>query len=339
MTACLAESEPAPRDDAPDVFDSLGGFDPNAFADTHRAGFVGIIGVPNVGKSTLLNTLMGERLSIVTSKAQTTRHRIMGLLNGEDYQVVYSDTPGVLLPQYKLQEGMMRFVRSSIIDADVLLVVVDIFQTSFPDEQVLRQLRSSPAALLILINKIDLLRDGSPITKERRQALGTEDQLVQRWKEEFPGATVLPIAAKSKVGTDGVLERVIALMPRHPPYFPKDQMSDKPEKFFAAEMLREAIFENYQQEIPYSCEVAVQSFKETDQIIRIACNIYVAHESQKGIVIGHKGSALKRVGSRCRHRMEAFFAKRIHLETRVKVRSSWREDESALREFGYIGNK
>ena len=234
----------------------------------HRAGFVSILGVPNVGKSTLMNAIVGERLSIATSKAQTTRHRILGLHNGVDeqdveYQIVYSDTPGVLLPQYKLQEGMMNFVRTSIIDADVLLLVVDIFQEdiSLPDEKIMRQLRAASAALIVLVNKVDLLdEDLSPKTADRlRASLGTSEEIQQRWKAEFPEATVLPVAARGGLGVDEVLRYVVALLPEHPPYFPKDQLTDKPERFFAAEMLREQIFESYSQEVPYSCEVSVRT--------------------------------------------------------------------------------
>ena len=222
----------------------------NAAASQHRAGFVSIIGLPNVGKSTLMNALVGEKLSITCSKAQTTRHRIMGILSGDDYQIVYSDTPGVIPdPSYKLQEGMMGFVRSSINDADVLLVVVDVFQDGFADERVLRQLRASPAALLVLLNKVDLLDEAAPRGAERRAKLGAPDELRRRWEERFPEATVLPIAARRGEGVDEVLRTVRALLPVHPPFFPADQMSDKPERFFASEMLRQAIFEGYQQEV------------------------------------------------------------------------------------------
>jgi len=302
----------------------------------HRAGFVSILGVPNVGKSTLMNALVGERLSIATAKAQTTRHRIMGILNDEDYQIVYSDTPGVLQPQYRLQEGMMRFVRSSINDADVLLLVVDIFQGTFPDEQVLRQLRASPASLLVLLNKVDLLEEDSPLGPVRRAEIGTKEEALERLRGEFPDATVLPLCAKGGDGVDEVLKRVLALLPIHPPYFPKDQMTDKPERFFAAEMLREAIFEVYEQEIPYSCECSIDAFKESEDLIRIRAHIYVSHDSQKGIVIGKRGAALKKVGVRTRKRLEDFFQKQCYLETRVKVRPNWRQDDSALKEFGYI---
>ena len=327
----------------------------SAYLDTadHRAGFVSIVGKPNVGKSTLMNAILGTRLSIITSKAQTTRHRIMGIMNGDDYQIVYSDTPGVLIPQYKLQEGMMRFVQGSINDADVIVVVVDIFQDSSFDEKLLRQLRSSTAALLVLLNKVDLMpaeeaaedededgaaEDGSGAKRSRRvttNALGSQDELVARWEAEFD-ATVLPISARYGEGLDAVLERIKALLPVHPPFYPKDQLSDKPEKFFAAEMMREAIFGHYSQEIPYSCEVAVTSFKEGDEMIKISCEIYCAADSQKGIIIGKGGKALKAVGTKARGRMEAFFGKKVFLETRVKVSKSWRNDESALADFGYL---
>ena len=288
----------------------------------HRAGFVSILGVPNVGKSTLLNALMGEQLSIATSKAQTTRHRILGMVNGEDHQIVFSDTPGVLLPQYKLQEGMMAFVRSSLIDADAVILVVDIFQDQFPDEKLLRQLRASPTALLVLLNKVDLLDAGDASDErraakaaERRAKLGTPEALLQRWRDQFPGATVLPIAARSGEGVDEVMRLVLALLPEHPPYYDKEQLSDRPERFFAAEFLREAIFEHYSEEIPYSCECVIEAFKEAETTIRLRADIFVSHESQKGIVIGKGGAALKKVGTRARKRMEAFFDKKIYLET------------------------
>jgi len=337
-TACMQRAAAANAADATAAADSeadAAGAAVGAGA-RHRAGFVSILGIPNVGKSTLLNALVGERLSIMTSKPQTTRHRIMGILNGDDYQIVYSDTPGVLLPQYKLQEGMMAFVRSSVNDADVLILVVDIFQDAFPDEQLLRQLRSSPAAMLVLLNKVDLLADDAPNVEQRRAELGTSEELLQRWGTEFPDATVLPMAAREGEGVGDVLKYVLALMPEHPPYFPKDELSDKPERFFASEFLREAIFEQYREEVPYSCEVVVDSFKETDEIIRIRANIFVSHDSQKGIVIGHKGTALKKVGIASRKRLEDFFRKQVFLETRVKVKKNWREDEGALAGFGYL---
>jgi GTP-binding protein Era len=362
----LASSGMAPVEDEAMAVAS----DPSA--PTHRAGFVSILGVPNVGKSTLMNCLLGEKLSIATSKAQTTRHRIMGIDNGPDYQIVYSDTPGMLRPQYKLQEGMMSFVRSSVVDADVILLVVDIFQRdiaeAFPDEKILRALKGTPAALVILVNKVDLLDEAEPLepwgatvadggaggavhstplpperaarraerAAERRAELGPVEEILQRWRDEFPGSTVLPISAARARGVETVLRSVRALLPEHPPYYDKDQLTDKPERFFAAEFLREAIFEHYEQEVPYSCECRIDAFKEDDEIIRIRAIIYVSHESQKGIVIGKKGSALKKVGSKARQRLEDFFQKQVYLETRVKVRPNWRSDLRSLEEFGYV---
>ena len=308
-----------------------------ADAPPHRAGFVSILGVPNVGKSTLMNALVGERLSIITSKAQTTRHRIMGIVNGDDFQIVYSDTPGVLRPQYKLHEGMMNSVRGSVNDADVILLLVDPFNDAdaFPDEKLLRAVQRAPAALLVLLNKVDLLDGGDGGGAARLRGV-TEEALLARWQDEFPEASVLPISAKEQTGTDAVLQRVRALLPEHPPYFPKDQLTDKPSRFFAAEMLREAIFRQYRQEVPYSCEVVVDAFKEDDERIKISANLYVSHDSQKGIIIGKGGAALKAVGTDARKSMEEFFEKKVRLETRVKVSSSWRQDEQALRQFGYL---
>lgn len=305
-------------------------------AQKHRAGFISIVGVPNVGKSTLLNALVGERLAIITSKAQTTRHRILGIVNGDDFQIVYSDTPGVVLPQYKLHEGMMATVRGSLNSADAVLLTVDVFQDGFEHEAILRQIMRSPAALLVVVNKVDLLGPDSPLSEARRREVGTEEEVLARWRAKFPGASVLPVSALNSQGTSELLERLVALLPEHEPFFPKDQLTDRPERFFAAEMVREAIFNGYRHEIPYSCEVSVVSFKESDEIIRISCEIFVGHDSQKGIMIGHKGAALKAVGTRARKQLEIFFAKQVHLETRVKVRKHWREDSTALREFGYL---
>ena len=335
---------------------------PASDAPPHRAGFVSILGVPNVGKSTLMNQMLGERLSIATSKAQTTRHRIMGIDNGPSHQIVYSDTPGMLRPQYKLQEGMMSFVRSSVVDADVVLLVVDIFQddieAAFPDEKILRALKGSPAALIVLLNKVDLIDEAAAAAgstpdamdlegespaearraakrAERQRELGTVEELLQRWRDEFPGSTVLPVSARRGYGVEEVLKRCVALLPEHPPYYDKEQLTDKPERFFAAEFLREAIFEQYHEEVPYSCECRVEAFKESDDLIKVRAVIFVSHESQKGIVIGKKGSALKKVGIAARARLEDFFQKQVYLETRVKVRPNWRQDPSSLAEFGY----
>ena len=351
-----AAPEAAPLDDAPPAPPPIASAatvakDGAEGANVHRAGFVTILGVPNVGKSTLLNALLGERLSIATSKAQTTRHRILGLVNGDDHQIVFSDTPGVLLPQYKLQEGMMAFVRSSLVDADVVILVVDIFQDGFPDEKILRQLRDSPAALLVLLNKVDLLDVENAVderrakkARERLAQYGPPEDLLQRWQDEFPGATVLPVSARSAAigedaeaaGTESVLRHVRALLPEHPPYYDKEHLTDRPERFFASEMLREAIFEHYQDEIPYSCECKIESFKEGDALIKIAATIYVSQESQKGIVIGKKGAALKKTGTKARQRMQDFFQKKVFLETHVKVSANWRQNEKSLEAFGYM---
>mmetsp|Transcript_47236 Transcript_47236/g.100822 ORF Transcript_47236/g.100822 Transcript_47236/m.100822 type:complete len:352 (-) Transcript_47236:242-1297(-) len=302
----------------------------------HRAGFITIVGVPNVGKSTLMNELVGERLAIITAKAQTTRHRILGIVNGDDFQIIYSDTPGVVLPQYKLHEGMMASVKGSLNDADAVLLVVDIFQEEFADEQILRQILRSPAPLIVVVNKVDLLHPDSPLSDARRTQLVGEEHILDRWRERFPGASVLPLSAKLGQGTQALLDRILAVLPEHEPFFPKDQLTDRPERFFASEMVREAIMTGYRHEVPYSCEVRITSFKELDEIIRITCEIYVAHESQKGIIIGNKGAALKAVGTRARKALEEFFVKKVYLETRVKVRKGWREDESALKDFGYL---
>jgi len=307
--------------------------------DAHRAGFVSILGVPNVGKSTLMNRLVGERLSIATSKPQTTRHSIAGILSGDDYQIVFQDTPGVLEPHYKLQEGMMNFVRSSVIGADVVIMVVDIFQEvgALIDEKLDRQLRSSPAALLIVLNKVDLLDPNMTApdrVADRVAELGTAESLVQRWAQAWPCASV--VAASAKRGdVDHVLSRIVSLLPLHAPYYDRDQITDRPERFFAAEMLREAILEHYHEEVPYCCECKVEAFKETDKLLRIRAVIYVSHESQKGIVIGKGGAALKKVGTKARSRLEHFFQKQVYLETRVKVRPNWRQDPRSLEEFGY----
>lgn len=302
----------------------------------HRAGFVSIIGMPNVGKSTLMNRLVGERLAIMTPKAGTTRHRILGILNGDDYQLIYSDTPGIYSePQYKLQEGMMAAVRGSLNDADLVLLVLDVFQQGWEDEAILRQVEAQACPLIVLLNKVDLLRGGSPLPQETLRRLGTEEELLDSWQQRFPQASVLPVSAETGEGTEALLARVRACLPLHEPFFPKDQLTDRPERFFAAEMLREAIFTGYRQEVPYSCEVAITAFKELDEIIRVKATIFVSHETQQGIVIGRKGAALKAVGSKARKEMEAFFCKQVYLQTSVKVRKDWRQDPAALRDFGY----
>jgi GTP-binding protein Era len=290
----------------------------------HRAGFVSIIGKPNVGKSTLMNALMGERLSIVTSKAQTTRHRILGILNGEDFQLVYSDTPGIIQPKYELHNAMMSFVYSSLEDADVILFVTDIYEKhdEEPIVERLRKMRDTP--IFLLVNKID-----------QADQAGVEAK-VDYWQQHLPNATrVLPISALEKFGTGELLDLVLERLPIHPAYYPKDELTDKPERFFAAEMIREKIFKLYKKEVPYSCEVAIDEFKEDDDIIRMRSTIYVERSSQKGIIIGQQGSALKKVGTWAREEMEKFFQKKVFLEIHVKVNENWRTDPKALSRFGY----
>ena len=290
----------------------------------HRAGFVSIIGKPNVGKSTLMNALVGERLSIVTSKAQTTRHRILGILNGEDFQLIYSDTPGIIQPKYELHNAMMSFVYSSLEDADVVLFVTDIYE-KHDEEPVVERLRKMvDTPIILLVNKIDQANQEEVEAK------------LAYWKEQLPNAAeVLPISALNHFGTDGVLQLVMERLPIHPPYYPKDELTDKPERFFAAEMVREKIFKLYKKEIPYSCEVVIEEFKEEEEIIRIRGIIYVERNSQKGIVIGQGGEALKKVGTWAREEMEKFFQKKVFLEMYVKVNENWRTDPKALSRFGY----
>lgn len=290
----------------------------------HRAGFVSIIGKPNVGKSTLMNALVGERLSIVTSKAQTTRHRILGILNGDDFQLIYSDTPGIIQPKYELHNAMMSFVYSSLEDADVVLFVTDIYE-KHDEEPVVERLRKMvDTPIILLVNKIDQAEQDEVEAK------------LAYWKEQLPNATeVLPISALNAYGTDRVLELVLERLPIHPEYYPKDELTDKPERFFAAEMVREKIFKLYKKEIPYSCEVGIEEFKEEDDIIRIRAIIYVERSSQKGIIIGQKGEALKKVGTWAREEMEKFFLKKVFLEIHVKVNENWRADPKALARFGY----
>ncbi|MFC6221719.1 GTPase Era [Hymenobacter artigasi] len=290
----------------------------------HRAGFVSIIGKPNVGKSTLMNALVGERLSIVTSKAQTTRHRILGILNGDDFQLIYSDTPGIIQPKYELHNAMMSFVYSSLEDADVVLFVTDIYEKHDEEPVVERLRKMTDTPIILLVNKIDQANQEEVESK------------LAYWKEQLPNAAeVLPISALNHFGTDGVLQLVMERLPVHPPYYPKDELTDKPERFFAAEMVREKIFKLYKKEIPYSCEVVIEEFKEEQDIIRIRGIIYVERNSQKGIVIGQGGVALKKVGTWAREEMEKFFQKKVFLEMYVKVNENWRTDAKALSRFGY----
>ncbi len=291
----------------------------------HRAGYVSIVGKPNVGKSTLMNQLVGERLSIITSKAQTTRHRILGIINGPDFQLVYSDTPGIIQPKYELHQRMMGFVHSSLEDADVVLFVTDIYE-QYDEEPVVERLRriALERPVLLLVNKVD------QATQEEVEAK------LAYWKDHFPEATeVIPMSALEGFGVQYVFEEIKRRLPVHPPFYPKDELTDKPERFFAAEMVREQIFLNYKKEVPYSCEVVVDEFKETDDLIRLRATILVERDSQKGIVIGEGGKMLKRVGIGARKAMEGFFLKQVHLETHVKVDTDWRSNAQRLKRFGY----
>ena len=289
----------------------------------HKSGFVNIVGNPNVGKSTLMNRLVGERISIITSKAQTTRHRIMGIVNTEDMQIVYSDTPGVLRPNYKLQESMLNFSESALDDADVLLYVTDVIETIDKNEEFLQQVQKEKCPILLLINKIDL-------TDQAKL-----EALVQEWKSILPQAEIIPISALSNFNIDYVKQRVAELMPESPPYFEKDALTDKPARFFLTEIIREKILLYYQKEIPYAVEVVVELFKEDDEMIHIKALIICERDSQKGIIIGHKGQALKKVGAMARKDIERFFEKKVFLEMFVKVEKDWRNRDNMLRAFGY----
>lgn len=289
----------------------------------HKAGFVNIVGNPNVGKSTLMNQLVGERISIATFKAQTTRHRIMGIVNTPEMQIVFSDTPGVLKPNYKLQESMLAFSVSALSDADVLLYVTDVVEDPEKNADFLEKVRGMKIPVLLLINKID---------ESDQKTLG---DIVERWHALLPKAEILPISAKNKFGTDLLLRRIQELLPESPPYFDKDQLTDRPARFFVSEIIREKILLYYDKEIPYSVEVKVERFKETEKKIHINTVIYVERESQKGIVIGHQGVALKKVSSEARKTLERFFDKEVYLETFVKVDKDWRSSKKELDSFGY----
>ena len=290
----------------------------------HKSGFVNIVGNPNVGKSTLMNRLVGERISIITSKAQTTRHRIMGIVNTDDMQIVYSDTPGVLHPNYKLQESMLNFSESALGDADVLLYVTDVIEKIDKNEEFLQRVQKvKDYPVLLLINKID----------QTNQA--DLEKLVAQWKELLPDAEIIPISALSNFNIDYVKQRVAELMPESPPYFEKDALTDKPARFFVTEIIREKILLYYQKEIPYSVEVVVELFKEDDEKIHIKALIIAERDSQKGIIIGHRGQALKKVGAMARKDIERFFEKKVFLEIFVKVEKDWRNRDNMLRAFGY----
>ncbi|BAX80436.1 GTPase Era [Labilibaculum antarcticum] len=289
----------------------------------HRSGFVNIIGNPNVGKSTLMNNLVGERISIITSKSQTTRHRIKGIVNGEDFQIVYSDTPGVLKPNYKLQESMMKFSTSALVDADVILYVTDVIETIDKNEEFLKKVQNSDLPVLLLINKIDLT-DQEKLNK-----------LVDRWKVILPKAEIFPMSATENFNVPNLFDRILELLPEGPPFFPKDELTDKPSRFFVNEIIREKILTNYDKEVPYSVEVVVEEFEDEPKIIRIMAVINVERTSQKGIIIGHQGKALKKVGTEARLDMEKFFGKKVFLKLYVKVAKDWRSKDSQLKNFGY----
>lgn len=290
----------------------------------HRSGFVNIIGNPNVGKSTLMNVLTGERLSVVTHKAQTTRHRIMGIVSGEDYQIVYSDTPGIIKPKYRMQEGMMDFVATAFTDADVVVYVTDVVETADKNAVYIEKLQGMDVPVLVVINKIDLT---------------TQDKLTTLsdwWKETLPRAMVIPASAREKFNVDVVGAAIRNALPEGPAYYPKDEMTDKPERFFVSEIFRGKIFEHYEKEIPYCTEVVVESFKESAEIIRIQTVIFVERDTQKAILIGKKGAAMKKTATEARREMQHFFGKKIYLETFVKVRKDWRNDENYLKNLGYL---
>ena len=289
----------------------------------HRAGFVNIIGNPNVGKSTLMNAFIGEKLSIITSKAQTTRHRILGIVNGDDFQIILSDTPGIIKPAYELQSSMMDFVKSAFDDADILIYMVEIGEKKLKDEAFFEKIKSSKVPVLMLLNKID--------TSNQEQL---ESQSAT-WQQNMPNAEFFPISALEGFNVKNVLDRIIELLPESPAYYPKDQLTDKPERFFVNECIREKILIHYKKEIPYAIEVLTEEFFEEDEIIRMRSIIMVERETQKGIVIGHKGSALKRVGIEARKDLEKFFGKQVHLELYVKVNKNWRSNQNQLKRFGY----
>jgi GTP-binding protein Era len=289
----------------------------------HKSGFVNILGNPNVGKSTIMNALVGEKLSIITSKAQTTRHRIMGIVNGEDFQIVYSDTPGILKPRYKLQETMMNFVNTALSDADMILYVTDVTEHSANEGEYIDRIKKSGIHVIVAVNKIDLTNQDEL------------EKTVDSWHEAFPGSPIIPLSALKNFNLDSLLNSILDKLPENPPFFPKDQLTDKYERFFASEIIREKILLNYKKEIPYSVEIEIESFKEEKDIIKIRALIHVTRDSQKGIIIGHRGSMLKRVGTEARHDMEDFFQKRVFLELYVKVTRDWRDKPLALKRFGY----
>lgn len=289
----------------------------------HKAGFVNIVGNPNVGKSTLMNTLVGERISIITAKAQTTRHRIMGIVNGEDFQIVYSDTPGVLAPNYKLQESMLNFSNSALLDADILLYVTDTVEKMDKNESFLQKVQQVTIPVLVIINKIDLSDQAK-----------LEQQVIE-WGQLLPNAEIIPLSALRKFNVDYLLRRISEMLPESPPYFDKDALTDKPARFFITEIIREKILRFYQKEIPYSTEVVVEKYEDTPNLVRINAVIYVERDTQKGIVIGHGGQALKKVATEARKDIESFLGKKVYMEMFVKVEKDWRNRDTKLKAFGY----
>ncbi len=289
----------------------------------HKSGFVNIIGNPNVGKSTIMNVLVGERLSIITKKMQTTRHRIKGIVSGDEFQIVYSDTPGILKPNYKLQESMMKYVDTALIDADVILYVTDVIEKQDKHGEYLEKIRRSNAPVIVLINKIDL--------SNQEEVL----KLYHYWKDLIPAADIFAISATEKFNVAPVFDRILELLPEGPPYFPKDELTDRNERFFVTEIIREKILLNYEKEVPYSVEVEVEEFKDEEKLLSLRGVIHVTRDSQKGIIIGHKGEALKKVGTQARRDLEEFFGKKVFLELYVKVTKDWRDQESSLDRFGY----
>lgn len=290
---------------------------------SHRSGFVNILGNPNVGKSSIMNALVGEKLSIITSKAQTTRHRIMGIVNGDDFQIVYSDTPGILKPQYKLQETMMSFVNMALSDADMILYVTDVNERTAEESEYIDKIKESGIPVLIAVNKIDLTNQSNL------------EKIVESWHIAFPHSPVIPVSALKNFNLDSLLNAILEKLPEGAPFFPKDQLTDKYERFFASEIIREKILVNYKKEIPYSVEIEIETFTEEKNIIKIRALIHVTRDSQKGIIIGHKGVMLKRVGTEARHDMEDFFKKKVFLELYVKVTKDWRDKPLILKRFGY----
>ena len=289
-----------------------------------KSGFVNIVGNPNVGKSTLMNILVGEKLSIITAKSQTTRHRIMGVVTTEDYQIVYSDTPGVLKPVYKLQESMLKYSESALEDADVILYITDVLETKTKNRFFLDMVNKLSCPIIILVNKIDLANSQEQVVN-----------IISEWKTLIPKAEIYPVSALNKFNTEHILDKIVSLLPENPPYFDKDALTDRPERFFVSEIIREKVLENYEKEIPYSVEVEVETFKEEENIIRIQSVVNVIRESQKGIIIGKGGTALKKLGSESRKELEAFFGKKIYLEIFVKVSKDWRDNKNRLKNFGY----